>query len=135
MPWNRAHPTVSCDTSVSDGKEPRKPVCAAFGFVCPTPRLIRRPNHPNAFLLGFKPKLMPKCFALPSGRAGDRGQGKVEQGLDRSIVGALIIGLGLGGTLYHTYSKQVPKPYSKCSSAYTIESYYRSHIEPFKDPF
>ena len=50
-----------------------------FSFNFPTPRRLRRPNHPNPFLLGFSPKLIPWSLSISSrlsaGVQGRQGAG------------------------------------------------------------
>ena len=59
-------------------------------FFSPTPRRLRRPNHPNLFLLGFRSKLIPWLSSLfmqgragqgkgREGKAGKAGQGRAAQ--------------------------------------------------------
>ena len=48
----------------------------ALSFNSPTPRRLRRPNHPNLFLLGFSSKLISWHFLL----LHKYRQGNVEQG-------------------------------------------------------
>ena len=86
----------------------------ALSFNSPTPRRLRRPNHPNLFLLGFstQPKLLlvsstvlmqqagqgrpagQACLPAGQGRAGQgrAGQGRAGQGGGRGQ------GQGAGGT-------------------------------------
>ena len=53
----------------------------ALPFYSPTPRRLRRPNHPNLFLLGFSSKLILwlSSFYTRAGQ-GRAGQGRAGQG-------------------------------------------------------
>ena len=57
----------------------------ALSFNSPTPCRLRRPDHPNLFLLGLAPKLIPSFYlflqqALPAGQGRADGQGRGAEG-------------------------------------------------------
>ena len=51
----------------------------ALPFYSPTPRRLKRPNHPNLFLLLLSFEVVPK-FASREGSYAGPGQGRAEQG-------------------------------------------------------
>ena len=70
----------------------------ALPFYSPTPRRLRRPNHPNLFLLGFSSKLILWFSSFFRNRSsGSQAERAVRQDQGRTRAGPGRKGRGCGG--------------------------------------